>query len=787
MGATPANGGRVRAAPLARRAHFRQLARWPRFAALATLALLLPASVLAADAQIAALVDSPDPVAAGGLYSYTMRVDNNAVDASTNTRLTFTVPANAALVSASPALQNCAPVSATTVQCDLGSLGPFGADVRNIVLTWRATVAGPSVINATALLSADNDANPANNSQNATTTVIAGADLGLTKTGTPDPAIGGGPVTCTLSTRNTGPNDGGAMVITDNLPPSVGFVSASGSGSGRVCGRAGGAADPANSTNTAAVASDTPDPNTTNNSGAATVLVRPDRADLRLAKVKSPNPGVLGADIVSVITLTNGGPRAAAGPLRMVEAFNGEAFVSASGSGWVCVPSGAVVVCDHPNPAGLAVNAALPVLRITTQATSAGLVSNQACTGSSLPAAAGAASARPPAECVPDPGNDCVTANATSTTIRPDLAISKTTTTPSGGDKIVSVSEAAVTYTLVVGHVSPGADGATGARFTDAVPGLIVGRTTFAPFVSVVSAGNAVFACSASAAGSVTCTQSAGTLAPGETVTVPITVNRPLQDGAFTNTAVVSNSREGDPNSANNSASDTVLIEPIADVQMLPKTVLPTAMRAGENATDVISLRNNGPSPALNVRVSDSFNFPAGDTGFTVLSVSSPGLACALAAGGQISPASPTFSCTVGALANASAGSVTLVVRPNFMPGNPVRSIGNSAAISTDCREAPGGDASSAAAKAITIGNLPLAGSAGNHFAKFASNSAITGRVWLDANNDGLIDAAEAGIAGVAVTLTGTDSAGNALSRSTPTDATGNYRFDALAPAWPGW
>ena len=842
MGTKLANGG------WARLVRWAQVSRLACGAALATLALLLPASVLAADAQIASLVDSPDPVAAGGLYSYTMRVDNNAVDASTNTRLTFTVPANAVFVSAAPASQNCALVSATTVLCDLGSLGPFGADVRNIVLTWRATVAGPSVINATALLSADNDANPANNSQNATTTVIAGANLGLTKTGTPDPAIGGGPVTYTLTTRNTGPNDGGAMVITDNLPPSVSFVSAGGSGwlcghaggvvtcnrsgvlavgasappvtvvgtvnaaggtvtnSATVAPAAGGVADPDNSnntatvntavvpgadvriaqktvtsaqpatagqnvtfqiqprnggpasavnavlsdvlpagwtfvsasgpnwacgnagqtvtcsraslppgatdnisvvasapgnsvvapagtsyTNTATVASDTPDPNATNNSGAATVLVRPDGADLRLAKVKTPNPVALGANMVSLITLSNGGPRAATGPLRVVEALTGELFVSASGTGWVCLPSGAVVVCDHPNSVGLAVNGALPLLRITTQASSAGVVSNQACTGSSLPAGAGVATARPPFEGDPNPGNDCVIANATSTTVRPDLAISKTTSTPSGGDKIVSVSEAAVTYTLVVGNVSPGADGATGVRFTDAVPGFIVGRTTFAPFVPVVSAGNAVFVCSASAAGTVTCTQSAGTLAPGETVTLPITVNRPLQDGAFTNTAVVTNSREGDPNSANNSASDTVLIEPIADVQMLPKTVLPTAVRAGENATYVISFRNNGPSPALNVRVSDSFTFPAGDTGFTVLSVTSPGLVCALAAGGQITPARPAFSCTVGTLANASAGSVTLVVRPNFMPGNAVRSIRNSAAISTDSREAPDG------------------------------------------------------------------------------------------------
>ena len=50
----------------------------------------------------------------GGTYTYTVRVDNNAVDAASNTRLTLSVPAGATFLSASPAGANCAPTSATT-------------------------------------------------------------------------------------------------------------------------------------------------------------------------------------------------------------------------------------------------------------------------------------------------------------------------------------------------------------------------------------------------------------------------------------------------------------------------------------------------------------------------------------------------------------------------------------------------------------------------------------------------------------------------------------------------
>ncbi len=56
----------------------------------------------------------------------------------------------------------------------------------------------------------------------------------------------------------------------------------------------------------------------------------------------------------------------------------------------------------------------------------------------------------------------------------------------------------------------------------------------------------------------------------------------------------------------------------------------------------------------------------------------------------------------------------------------------------------------------------------------------LAGTVYVDSNNNGIRDAGESGIAGTTVTLTGTDNAGNAVSRTTTTAADGSYSFTHL-------
>jgi hypothetical protein len=58
----------------------------------------------------------------------------------------------------------------------------------------------------------------------------------------------------------------------------------------------------------------------------------------------------------------------------------------------------------------------------------------------------------------------------------------------------------------------------------------------------------------------------------------------------------------------------------------------------------------------------------------------------------------------------------------------------------------------------------------------------ISGFVYVDRNNDGRRDTIDPPISQVALTLQGTDNAGNAVSRMTVTDAAGFYEFDDLIP-----
>jgi len=836
----------------------------------AALLALLPMGAWAADPQISNLIANPNPVPTGALYTYAIGIDNSDTGAATNTVVTLTVPSGASFVSASPANANCVSTSATLVTCSIGTLAANPTNNpalrRTINLTWRATAAGGAgaVITGTAAISADSDVNPGNNSQSVNSTVSNSADLRLTKIDTPDPVIGGGNVTYTLTATNDGPNDAGNLVLTDSLPGSSSFVSASGTGwscthaTGVVtCNRTGtlavGASAPpvtvvakinaagglvTNSATINPAAGATPDPDTDNNTAVANTtvlpgadvkiddktvspamptpiiasnnatftikprnlgpaiatnvvitdplpagwtfvsvsgpnwncshasgtvtctrptypiggtdnitvvakapgnavvaptgkyytntvtissavtdpdetnntfttppfLVLPDGADLALSKTKSPNPVAQGSQITSTINVSNLGPRTATGPLRVIDQLSGETFVSASGgtapNAWSCALSGAAtVICDYPNTTGIAPNAALPTLTILTTATVNGTATNVACTGSSVPGGAAAgATARPPVEEDLNPTNDCNSQGASSTFIQPDLAITKTTSTPTGGDKTVSATESSATFTLVVTNVSATPQDATGVRITDTIPlPMWVASGPFASSISqpviatVAGAGStATLGCAVSGR-TVTCTQTGGVLARNGTITVPITVNRGLRDGMFTNTAEVFNTVEGDPNAANNQSSDTVTVIPLADIEMTGKTVEPAANKAGQLATYVLSFRNNGPSIAQDVVVTDTFNIPGIDPGFTVTQVTPSQGTCAVSGTNPegvgvedvLDSTRNRFTCRIGDIGENVTHTITIKGRPNFQVGNGSRVYTNTASVTT--------------------------------------------------------------------------------------------------------
>jgi large repetitive protein len=78
---------------------------------------------------------------------------------------------------------------------------------------------------------------------------------------------------------------------------------------------------------------------------------------------------------------------------------------------------------------------------------------------------------------------------------------------------------------------------------------------------------------------------------------------------------------------------------------------------------------------------------------------------------------------------------------------------------------------------------LPAGGtSPNNNFGEIPTGSAITGFVWKDTNNDGLLNTGELGIVGVRIELTGLDLAGQNVTRFVDTLADGSYAFNSLPP-----
>jgi hypothetical protein len=83
-----------------------------------------------------------------------------------------------------------------------------------------------------------------------------------------------------------------------------------------------------------------------------------------------------------------------------------------------------------------------------------------------------------------------------------------------------------------------------------------------------------------------------------------------------------------------------------------------------------------------------------------------------------------------------------------------------------------------------TITNIQLQGGANGVEYDFGhvAPSSVSGYVYFDANKDGVLDSGDTGIAGVTITLYGTDGLGRAVQMSTVTNAYGYYSFGNLIP-----
>jgi uncharacterized repeat protein (TIGR01451 family) len=235
--------------------------------------------------------DSADPVVAGQNLTYTLTAMNvtnsgDGTDNASGVTLTDVLPAGVSFVSASAGCTN----SSGTVTCAVGDLAEGASAQRQITVS---TTAAGQLSNTATIDGAQDDPVASNNSDTETTTVDPRrADLSITKADDADPVTVGDQVTYTLTAANDGPQNATGVTITDTLPSSVSFVSASAGcteTSGTVTCDVGALADNATAerqitvttnsagqvSNTASVDGNEEDPDASDNSDTETTTVEP--------------------------------------------------------------------------------------------------------------------------------------------------------------------------------------------------------------------------------------------------------------------------------------------------------------------------------------------------------------------------------------------------------------------------------------------------------------------------------------------------------------------------------
>ncbi len=576
-----------------------------------------------------------DPVNPGDTVSVVLNVTNNGPTAASSATLDDVFPAGLDVTAVTGA--GCAEGPANQVTCNFGTLNSGDTRAVTVTATVLASAANTTVTNTATVDSATPDHIPSNDSDRDELSVLASADISMSKTAdVTDPAIGD-TVTYTLTATNNGPSGATGVSISDQLPSSLSFVSASAG-----CNEAGGTvtcspalgtlANGANASftitvtvvggagttvaNNAEATSATTDPDPTNNKRTAPVRVKP-RADLELEKTVDDATPDVEADDRFTLKVTNHGPNTAENVVISDPLPAGMIFVDASPG---CDYDGTTVTCDI----GTLANNESATRTITMRAPVA--LAEQARTNSATVTTT---------TTDPTPGNNDANANFTIGK-RVDLAVNKTVspgTAAAGGN---------ASYTI--GLTNNGPSAATNVELDDPLPaGLELVSAT-------PSQGNCT-----SNGNQVEC--DLGTIASGGGAQVVITV-RPAASVVgrrLENTATV---RASEPevrllNNRDSAPLDVTAAQqaqgPQPDLRVT-KTLEDRTPMAAKEVDYTIVVENRGTGTARNVVMTDTFSAPV--YGITVK-----------ASQGKCPSKSP-IRCELGDIGPGGRVTIRLTVRP---------------------------------------------------------------------------------------------------------------------------
>jgi uncharacterized repeat protein (TIGR01451 family) len=521
----------------------------------------------------------PATINAGTNITYTLTAANLGPSTAGTVTLTDIMPANTTFVSGtqnSGLTFNCTyPAAGTngTITCTRASWLPASTATFTFVFAVGSNATG--VLANTATIATATDTNAANNSSTSNAAVTTSADLSVVKSGAAA-ATAGSQITWTINIANAGPSDAANVTLSDTVPANttlVSFTQNTGPTFNCVTGptvtctaptfAAGAAASftfiaqiAAGATgtlsNTATIASTTADPNNTNNTSTANVILGAN-ADLRLTKTGPPTTAS-GANISYSLELVNDGPSAAANVVLTDAVPANTTFVSAVQN------TGAVFNCTTPavgatgtitcTIASFAPGTATFTFTFRVDDDAFAPISNTANVASDTPD--------------PFPTNGVSTAGSAVVPGATDLRITKIANATSAA--------AGTTATYTIDVINDGPATAVNTTVTDVLPA----GTTF------VSASSTQGTCT----GTTTVTCTIGTLEPGNTATITLMVTLPPTPSLVTNTATVTASNvESDP--LDNTSSAAIAVG--AGVTAIP-TLSPLMLAALAISIAVIAL-----------------------------------------------------------------------------------------------------------------------------------------------------------------------------------------------------
>ena len=536
--------------------------------------------LLSADLEVVKSA-SPSPVTAGQELTYTVRIFNHGPNDAEDVTLADVV--SSPLFNPEFSTDGGATWQPWNSPYPLGHL-PAGADLTILIRGTVDPSATGDIHNAVTILSSTPDPDPNNNTDTVITPIESQADISIVKLGSPKPVHSGELLTYTLIVSNAGPSSAADVIVTDMVPPSLSNVEFSTdngisfqpwNGSYLLGELAPGTAqtilirglvDPSATgsiVNTATVDSPTPDPDPGNNTSTDDTPVETS-ADLTVTKLGAPKSVPAGDLLTYTITVHNLGPSDAQDVLltdNIPPELTDAEYSTNGGTTWLSWSGSANLGAF----AGGELRTILIRGRVDNTAT--GIITNTAVVSSPTPD--------------PDPGNNQDT-DITPINTSADLGVIK-----AGSPNPVDPNQT-LTYSVTVTNYGP--NPASNVVLTDPVPAELLN-----PEYSI-NGGNTWFPWSG--------THPITALAPSASQTIQIrgTVSAAAA-GKISNTASVT-SDTPDPDPDNNTDTEIIAISESADLSVI-KAFFPNPVRAGEILSYTITVSNQGPSAAQNVRLND--------------------------------------------------------------------------------------------------------------------------------------------------------------------------------------